>query len=112
MAYDDDDRDDSRSSRGSGGRGGSGGRQRGGERRYQRRFCSFCVDKVDDIDYKQIAVLQPYLTNSGKIFSRRRTGTCARHQRGLAQAIKRARFLALLPHTSEHIRQSGMGSDS
>ena len=76
----------------------------------RRRFCSFCVDKIDYIDYKDIDQLQPYLSGNGKIFSRRRTGTCAKHQRRLAQAVKRARFLALLPYTADHIRLYGTRS--
>ncbi|NUQ39178.1 MAG: 30S ribosomal protein S18 [Caldilineales bacterium] len=72
------------------------------------RFCVFCVEKVDYIDYKKPELLASYLSNSGKIAARRRSGVCAKHQRGLATAIKRARFLALLPHTAEHIRLSGM----
>ena len=87
----------------SGGRGGGRGMRR-------RRVCSFCVEKVDYIDYKKPEVLAPYITNFGKIYSRRRTGTCARHQRRLARAIKRARFLALLPYTADHIRIYGSGS--
>ena len=63
----------------------------------KRRICAFCVEKVAYIDYKQHDVLQRYLTEHGRIRPRRQTGTCAKHQRGLARAIKRARHLALLP---------------
>lgn len=63
----------------------------------KRRICAFCVEKVDRIDYKQYEVLRRYLTEHGRIRPRRQTGTCARHQRSLARAIKRARHLALLP---------------
>lgn len=63
----------------------------------KRRICAFCVEKVNDIDYKQYEVLQRYLTEHGRIRPRRQTGTCAKHQRSLARAIKRARHLALLP---------------
>ncbi|HEY53578.1 MAG TPA: 30S ribosomal protein S18 [Caldilineae bacterium] len=70
----------------------------------RRRVCSFCVDKIDYIDYKKADLLSTYITPHGKIYSRRRTGTCAKHQRRLATAIKRARFLALLPYTADHIR--------
>ena len=63
----------------------------------KRRICAFCVEKVNDIDYKQYEVLQRYLTEHGRIRPRRHTGTCAKHQRSLARAIKRARHLALLP---------------
>ena len=71
----------------------------------KRKFCSFCADKVDAIDYKDPFKLRRYISDSGKIESRRRTGTCARHQRVLATAIKRARFLALLPYVPAHIRK-------
>jgi len=62
------------------------------------------VEQVDKIDYKQPELLIRYLTDQGKIRPRRQTGTCARHQRRLAVAIKRARHLALLPFTAEHLR--------
>ena len=75
--------------------------------RRRRRVCSFCVDKINYIDYKQPDLLKPYLSGNGKIVSRRRSGTCAKHQRRLAVAIKRARFLALLPYTADHIRLYG-----
>jgi small subunit ribosomal protein S18 len=66
-------------------------------RRFQRRkFCRFCSEKVDYIDYKNIKVLRSYLTERGKILPRRMTGTCARHQRELTESIKRARSIALL----------------
>lgn len=76
----------------------------------KRRVCSFCVNKVDVIDYKDIATLRRYISDRGRIEPRRRTGTCAKHQRALAIAIKRARHLALLPFTSTHIQKSGIGS--
>jgi small subunit ribosomal protein S18 len=63
----------------------------------KRRICAFCVEKVDHIDYKQHDVLRRYLTEHGRIKPRRQTGTCARHQRRLAVAVKQARHLALLP---------------
>jgi small subunit ribosomal protein S18 len=63
----------------------------------KRRICAFCVEKVAHIDYKQYEVLRRYLTEHGRIRPRRQTGTCAKHQRGLAKAIKQARHLALLP---------------
>jgi small subunit ribosomal protein S18 len=78
----------------------------GGRGRFQRRrVCAFCVDKIERIDYKDIDMLRRFVSDQGQIDSRRRTGTCARHQRRLTLAIKRARFLALLPYTAEHIRQ-------
>jgi small subunit ribosomal protein S18 len=85
------------------GRGGPGGRGRF----QRRRICQFCVDKVDKIDYKDINLLRRFVSDTGQIESRRRTGTCARHQRRVTVAVKRARFLALLPYTAEHIRRYG-----
>lgn len=67
----------------------------------RRKKCAFCVDKRAKIDYKASGELRRYLTDRGKILPRRATGTCARHQRQLALAIKRARHLALLPFTVE-----------
>jgi small subunit ribosomal protein S18 len=66
------------------------------------------VDKIDHVDYKDVGRLRRYLTDRGKIEPRRKTGTCAKHQRRLTVALKRARHVALLPFTAEHIRQSGM----
>ncbi len=83
---------------------------RGQQRRYaasRRKRCQFCVDKVDTIDYKDVGLLRQFITEQGKIMARRKTGTCAKHQRRLAVAIKRARHLALLPFTAEHIRTGG-----
>jgi len=73
----------------------------------RRKVCIFCVEKVDYIDYKNPAKLRRYISDRGKIEPRRRTGNCAKHQRALAQAIKRARHLALLPYTSAHMQKSG-----
>lgn len=70
-------------------------------------MCHFCADHVPVIDYKDISRLRRYLSDRAKIDARRRTGTCAKHQRALARAIKRARYLALLPYTADHIRRSG-----
>ncbi|HEY67216.1 MAG: 30S ribosomal protein S18 [Chloroflexi bacterium] len=77
--------------------------QRRGQRRFGRRrkVCIFCREKVTHIDYKQTDVLRSFLTERGKIRPRRQTGTCAKHQRQLAMAIKRARHLALLPFVVE-----------
>lgn len=80
---------------------------RGGVRRYGppiRRVCPFCTDPNKHIDYKNGDALRRYLTERGKIRPRRKIGTCARHQRLLSLAIKRARHLALLPYAPEHIR--------
>ena len=79
----------------------------GARYRPKRRFCSFCSDKVETIDYKDLAKLRPYISDRGKIEPRRRTGTCAKHQRALATAIKRARHLALLPYVPAHIHKTG-----
>jgi len=73
----------------------------------KRRVCSFCVNKVKVIDYKDASGLRSYISNSGKIEPRRKTGTCAKHQRVLAAAIKRARHLALLPYVPAHIYKTG-----
>jgi small subunit ribosomal protein S18 len=70
-------------------------------RRAKRRVCAFCVDKVDHIDYKDVARLRKCLTERGKIMPRRMSGTCAKHQRKLATAIKRARIVALLPYVTD-----------
>lgn len=84
-----------------GGRGGGGGRRGGFSR---RKVCAFCVDKIELIDYKDPGKLRRYITERGKIEPRRKTGTCARHQRRLTVAIKRARQIALLPFTAGHAR--------
>jgi len=73
----------------------------------KRKICFFCRDKVEYIDYKEPAKLRPYISDRGKITPRRKSGTCARHQRPLANAIKRARHLALLPFVSTHIQRTG-----
>ena len=79
----------------------------GGKYVPKRKFCSFCADKVEEIDYKDPSKLRHYILSGGKIAPRRRTGTCAKHQRAVAVAIKRARHLALLPYTPAHIYQVG-----
>ena len=66
----------------------------------RKKVCSFCVEKVDNIDYKDVSKLRKYITERGKIVPRRVTGTCAYHQRHLTTAIKRARHVALLPYTN------------
>ena len=70
-------------------------------RKARKKVCGFCVDKVENIDYKDIARLRRHMSERGKILHRRVTGTCARHQRELTVAIKRARHLALLPYTAD-----------
>ena len=69
----------------------------------RRKFCRFSAEGVQDIDYKDLDVLKGYITETGKIVPSRITGTKARYQRQLATAIKRARYLALLPYTDNHL---------
>ncbi len=76
-------------------------RPRGGARKGRRKVCSFCVDRVESIDYKDVARLRRYVSERAKILPRRVTGTCARHQRELTVAIKRARQIALMPFVSD-----------
>lgn len=85
-------------SRGPAGRGGPGGRSR---RPFvpRRKVCRFCADKIDSVDFKQVQILRSFTTERGKILSSRITGNCAGHQRQLTRAIKRCRYLALLPFT-------------
>ena len=79
------------------GRGGGGG----GRRFRRRKICRFCVDKVDYIDFKDVKLLQGYVPERSKILPRRISGSCAPHQRMLAEAIKRARNIALLPYAAD-----------
>jgi small subunit ribosomal protein S18 len=74
-------------------------RERG--RKPKKKVCSFCVDKIEAIDYKDVPKLRRYTTERGKILPRRISGNCAKHQRQLTLAIKRARNIALLPFTAE-----------
>lgn len=74
---------------------------RRGGRKGRRKVCSFCVDKVETIDYKDVPRLRIFISDRSKILPRRVTGTCAAHQRELTTAIKRARHVALLPYTSD-----------
>ena len=86
----------------SGGRGGADkaqGQRRGLFRR--RKVCKFCADKIDDINYKDVKLLMPFVPERAKILPRRISGTCALHQRKLRTAIMRARQLALIPYTAE-----------
>jgi len=92
-------------------RGERGGDRDGGDRRRtgaRRRGCEFCIDKIDMPDYKDVTLMRRYVTDRGKLDPRRKAGTCAKHQRKVAGAVKRARHLALLPYTSEHVRLSGV----
>ena len=70
-------------------------------RKPKKKVCSFCVDKVTSIDYKDVPKLRRYTTERGKILPRRISGNCAKHQRQLTVSIKRARNMALLPFTAE-----------
>lgn len=77
----------------------TGRRERG--RKPKKKVCSFCVDKIEKVDYKETARLRKFITERGKILPRRISGNCARHQRQLTVAIKRARHVALLPFTTD-----------
>ena len=107
----------SSSSGGSGGGGRSGGARgragaagaagaagKDGQRRpmfRRRKVCKFCADKIDDINYKDVKLIGPFVPERGKILPRRISGTCAKHQRKLQTAIKRARQIALIPYVTE-----------
>jgi small subunit ribosomal protein S18 len=90
-----------------GGRGKSGGNSQQGkdaQRRpmfRRRKVCKFCSDKIDDINYKDVKLLMPFVPERAKVLPRRISGTCALHQRKLRTAIMRARQLALIPYTTE-----------
>ena len=68
---------------------------------FRKKFCKFCVDKMDNIDYKDTVRLKRFITEQGKMLPSRISGNCAKHQRGVTEAIKRARFIALLPYVGE-----------
>jgi len=70
-------------------------------RRMKKKVCSFCADKIESIDYKDVAKLRKYISERGKIVPRRINGNCAKHQRQITTAIKRARIIALLPFSSD-----------
>ena len=72
-----------------------------GPRKGRKKVCTFCVEKVEAIDYKDVTRLKRFVSERAKILPRRVTGTCAKHQRELTTAIKRARHLALLPYTAD-----------
>lgn len=86
-------------------------RRRSGYRRgyTRRKVCAFCAEKERIINWKEADRLRRYVNDSGSIRSRRKTGTCAKHQRRLAIAIKRARHMSMLPYTVEHVRIMGKG---
>ena len=89
-------------------RGGRGRRPGGGGGGGRRRPCEFCPPGTRVVDYKDVAMLRRYLNDRGKIEGRRRVGCTAKCQRLLAQAVKRARHMGLLPYTAEHVRVSGV----
>jgi small subunit ribosomal protein S18 len=66
----------------------------------RRRYCAFCKEKIDEVDYKNLSALRRFMSEKGKIRSRRITGACVRHQRQIAVAVKRAREMALIPYVS------------
>ena len=74
--------------------------RRGGGQRRRKKVCYFCANHIDYIDYKDVELLKRYMSEKGKILPRRVTGTCAKHQRTLTVAIKRARIMGLLPFTT------------
>ena len=74
--------------------------RRGGGQRRRQKVCYFCANHIDYIDYKDVELLKRYISEKGKILPRRVTGTCAKHQRTLTVAIKRARIMGLLPFTT------------
>ena len=92
-----------------GGRGGAKGAAKGKDDKAgrrggffrRRRVCKFCVEKIDSVSYKDVKVLTPFIPERGKIQPRRISGTCAKHQRALQVAIKRARTLALIPYVTD-----------
>ena len=85
-------------------------RDGGGRRGLRRRGCEFCIAHTDVLDYKDVDRLRRYIGDRGKMEPRRKVGTCARHQRIVARAVKRARHMALLPYTAEHVRQTGVAA--
>jgi len=95
--------------RSGGGRGGRGGDKKTGDKQQaqrrpmfrRRKVCKFCADKIDDINYKDVKLISPFVPERGKILPRRISGTCAMHQRKLQTAIKRARQIALIPYVTD-----------
>ncbi|MBO0780160.1 MAG: 30S ribosomal protein S18 [Ktedonobacteraceae bacterium] len=80
-------------------------REGGRDRSSRRKICQFCHEHMREIDYKDVnRFMKRFISDRGKIEPRRKTGTCAKHQRGLSTAIKQARFMAMLPYTAEHMR--------
>jgi small subunit ribosomal protein S18 len=83
--------------------------KRGGPGTGRRKSCPFCKDKIEQVDYKDISTLRKFISERGKIRSRRITGACRRHQNQIATAVKRARELALLPYVAEPAREERPG---
>jgi small subunit ribosomal protein S18 len=84
-----------------GGRKFAGEKGRGGKRRglvFRKRSCRFCTHKINSVDYKDLKTVESFISEKGKILSTRSTGNCAKHQRMITEAIKKARFIALLPY--------------
>jgi len=71
------------------------------KRFFKKKVCKFCVEKVDNVDYKDIGRLKRFVTEQGKMLPSRISGNCAKHQRRVAEAIKKARFIAILPYVGE-----------
>jgi small subunit ribosomal protein S18 len=98
--FDNDDFDDDRRGRGSGKAGGRGGRDGGGAGGGgfgRRKMCRFCAEPATAIDYKNPVLIKSFITDRGKMVPRRISGSCAKHQRALALAVRRARMIALVP---------------
>ncbi len=91
-----------------GGRAGAGDDRKPRRFGRRRRVCIMCADHIKVVDYKNVGFLRRFVSDRARIETRRKSSACAKHQRAVARAIKRARHLALLPYTAEHIRASGM----
>ena len=74
--------------------------EKGWQKRQKKKFCVFCKDRIDHVDYKDVPMLRKFVSDRGKIRARRVTGNCAQHQRDVAAAVKNAREMALLPYTT------------
>lgn len=110
-----DNRDEGWRDSGSGDEGAGDGDRHGARRggfhgkrddRRRNKVCHFCVDKVNTVDYKNVQLLRHFVAERGRILPRRRTGACAKHQRMVSVAIKRARQMAMLPYSAEHVRET------
>lgn len=86
---------------------GDGDDDRPRRRGRRRRVCIMCAEHMKTVDYKDVGFLRRYVSDRARIETRRKSSSCAKHQRAVARAIKRARHVALIPYTPEHIRQSG-----